>query len=189
MARKEIAVFNSQLMRVAVVCFVSASPALAQAPSANPVSDAIRESWAEAKRNIDESAALIADADYGFKPVDSVRSFGALLAHVAGANYVFCASARGEKPPHAEDEFEKAAKTKTEIVKAVRESIAYCDAAYKRLTDRNAGELVDGAFGAGKAPRAAALIGNAGHNQEHYGNLVTYFRIKGIVPPSSRPRK
>lgn len=155
-------------------------------PGANPVSQAIREAWQGARRNLQESATEMSEADYGFKPVDQVRTFGQILAHVAGANYVFCAGARGEKSPFAEDHFEKTATTKAAIVKALNDSIAYCDAAYDHLTDKSAGESIASPFGGGQATRATALLGNTGHNQEHYGNLVTYFRIKGLVPPSSR---
>jgi DinB family protein len=163
--------------------------ALAQgagAPSANPVSAAVRDSWDGAKRNLRESADLMPEANYAFKPVDTVRTFGQILAHVAGANYVFCAAAKGEQSPFAEDHFEKTATTKAAIVKAVTDSIGYCDGAYTALTDARGAEVVDGPFGGGKTARAGALISNAGHVQEHYGNLVTYFRIKGMVPPSSR---
>ena len=103
--------------------------------------------------------------------------------------YEFCAAAKGEKTPHAEDEFEKSAKTKAEIVKALDGAIAYCDEIYKTLDDAKAAQIVNGAFGGRKAPRAAALFGNTGHFQEHYGNLVTYLRINGLVPPSSAPQK
>ena len=154
--------------------------------SANPVSQAIRETWEGAKRNIKESADQMSEADYSFKPTDSVRTFGQILAHLAGASYVYCSSARGEKTPHEEDDFEKTATTKAQIVKVLNESIAYCDAAYTSLTDRTAAEVVAMAFGGKDAARASALIRNVGHYQEHYGNLVTYFRIKGMVPPSSR---
>jgi hypothetical protein len=125
------------------------------------------------------------EAKFGFKPVDTVRTYGQILAHVAGANYNFCAAARGEKSPFTEDAFEKTATTRPAIIKAVEDSIKYCDTAYAALDDRKAAEIVDGAFGGGKTPRAAALMGNTGHVQEHYGNLVTYMRINGIVPPSS----
>jgi hypothetical protein len=153
----------------------------APAPSADPISQSIRNAWAGAKRNITESADQMPEADYAFKPVDSVRTFGAILAHVAGANYVFCAPARNEKSPYEEDHFEKSTKTKAEVIKALNDSIAYCDAAYTSLTDKTAGETISGGVA-----RAQRLISNAGHLQEHYGNLVTYFRIKGMVPPSSR---
>ena len=154
--------------------------------TANPVSQAIKNAWNGAKRNITESAEQMPEADYGFKPVDGVRTFGQILAHVAGASYVYCSSARGEKSPFGEGDFEKTATTKAAIIKAVADSNAYCDAAFTALTDRSAGELVQKPFGQGQFPRANALLNNTNHLNEHYGNLVTYFRIKGMVPPSSR---
>lgn len=156
------------------------------AAAANPISQAIRQAWDGGTRNLQESAAQMPEADYAFKPIDQVRTFGGILAHVAGANYVFCAAARAEKSPFSEDHFEKNAKTKADIVKALNDSVAFCDAAYKNLTDQSAAESIAMPFGMANGPRAGALIGNAGHVQEHYGNLVTYFRIKGMVPPSSR---
>jgi hypothetical protein len=161
-------------------------PAVAAAQ--NPVSRSIKGQWDAAKGNIVASAEHMPEADYAFKPVDGVRSFGAILAHIAGANYVFCAPALGTKSPFVEDHFEKSAKTKAEIVKGLRESIAYCDKAYTAMTDQTAAEMVPVAFGSGQNARANGLMGNTGHLQEHYGNLVTYFRIKGMVPPSSRPQ-
>lgn len=161
-------------------------PASAQSGGGNPISGSIRSSWDTAKRYIQQSAELMPEADYGFRPVDTVRTFGQILAHVAGANYVICASAKGEKAPHAEGEFEESAKTRAQIAKALMDSIAYCDAAYAALDDKRAGETVDLPFGMGKGPRSAPLLLNTNHVNEHYGNLVTYFRIKGIVPPSSR---
>jgi uncharacterized damage-inducible protein DinB len=155
--------------------------------TAQPVSDAIRAMYDSAKKNIKDSA-MVAEATqaiFDFKPVDSVRTFGQIIAHTAGANYEICAAAKGEKAPHAEAAFDKLT-AKADIVKAFDESVAYCDAAYKVLTDRTAGETIDMPFGMGKAPRAQALILNSGHLNEHYGNLVTYMRVKGIVPPTSR---
>jgi uncharacterized damage-inducible protein DinB len=115
-----------------------------------------------------------------------VRSFGAILSHLAGANYEFCSAAKGEKSPHAEDEFEKSATTRPAIIKALGDSLSYCDAAFAAATDRTLADMVDMPFGMPRATRTAALLGEIGHMNEHYGNLVTYFRLKGIVPPSSR---
>jgi uncharacterized damage-inducible protein DinB len=178
-------------LSASIVCSIAllcpAVHAQQQPPAAaNPVSQAIRDTWEGAKRNIKESADQMSEADYKFKPTDSVRTFGQILAHIAGASYVYCSSARGEKTPHEEDDFEKTATTKAQIVKVLNESIAYCDTAYTSLTDRSAAEVVPMGFGGKDAARASALIRNVGHYQEHYGNLVTYFRIKGMVPPSSR---
>jgi uncharacterized damage-inducible protein DinB len=150
-----------------------------------PVSDAIRASWESASKNIKDSAADVSQAIHDFKPVETVRTFGQIVAHVAGANYEFCAAARGEQAPNAEAAFD-ALTAKADIIKAFDESVAYCDVAFRALTDQTAGQTIDMPFGMGKAARIAALTGNVGHLNEHYGNLVTYMRIKGIVPPTSR---
>lgn len=169
-----------------VVVLASSAGTGAQSPgSGNPVSDAIRSAWNGAKGNLSGAAKVMPQDKYGFKPVESVRSFGAILAHVAGANYLFCSAVRGEKSPHAEDAFEKSATTPGDIVKALEDSFKYCDDAYAALTDAGAGSGIAAPFGGGKTTRAAALMGNNGHLQEHYGNLVTYLRINGLVPPSS----
>ena len=176
---------KTAICRVMAVVALSASVA---AQTANPISQSIRDEWNGVKGNLQKSATAMPEAKFGFKPVDTVRTYGQILAHVAGANYNFCAAARGEKSPFAEDAFEKTATTRAAIIKAVEDSIKYCDTAYASLDDRKAAEMIDGAFGGGKTARAAALMGNTGHVQEHYGNLVTYMRINGVVPPSSQPR-
>ena len=105
-----------------VVCDV---PASAQSlPTANPIATGVRAAWDGAKRNLTRSAEMMPETDYGFRPVDTVRTFGQILAHVAGANYVFCSAAKGETSPHAEAAFEKTATTRAQIIKALNESIA-----------------------------------------------------------------
>jgi len=165
----------------------AASSAFAQAPAAgSPVSQAVRDAWQSAKKNITDSAAQMPEDGYAFKPVATVRTFGQILAHIAGANYEFCSGVRGEKSPHAEDEFEKSATTKADIVKALDASLAYCDQPITAMTDTTAAEVIDLPFGMPKGARAKLILLNIGHLNEHYGNLVTYFRVKGMVPPSSR---
>jgi uncharacterized damage-inducible protein DinB len=180
-----IAVLIGAASAVALVRSVAYPRAQTPAGGGNAVALALKENWEGAKLNIKESADLMPEANYSFKPVDSVRTFGQILAHLAGANYVFCAAAKGEKSPHAEDAFEKTATTRAQIIKAVADSHAYCDGAYA-VDDRKLAETIEMPFGMGKSPRARALVANIGHLNEHYGNLVTYFRLKGIVPPSSR---
>lgn len=165
------------------------APVSAQTPATgNPVAAGIRTTWEGSKRNLTLSAQQMPEADYSFRPVETVRTFGQILAHVAGANYEFCSAAKGEKPPHAEGAFEKTATTRAQIIEVLADSIAYCDAAYAALDDRRASEIVELPFGMGKGARALPLMINMGHVQEHYGNLVTYFRIKGMVPPSSQQK-
>ena len=175
------------LIVVAMACSAGAGlVAQTRGGAAQPVTDAFRSSWDGAKKNIRETADAVPESLYSFSPVPgTVRTLGAILGHVAGANYEICAAAKGEKSPHAEAAFEKLA-TKAAIVKAWDESVAYCDAIFKSVTDRSAGEPIEMPFGMGKGVRASALLMNIGHLNEHYGNLVTYMRMKGIVPPSSR---
>ena len=173
-------------MRKVVLTLVAFAFTATSAAAQNPVSDSLRSSWNGTKRNIKESAEQMPEADYGFKASKDVRSFGEILAHVAGASYMFCAAAKGEKSPFAEEAFEKTATTKAAIVKVTNDAIAYCDGAYTAATDATLGQMVAAPFGTGQVARANPLIGQIGHDNEHYGNLVTYFRVKGMVPPSSK---
>lgn len=126
------------------------------------------------------SAELMPEADYGFKPVATVRTFGQILGHLANENYDFCAAAKGEKNPNSVD-FEKVT-GKADMVTALKAAFAYCDAAYQISDPKGAEETT--LFGQ-KMTKLRVLIFNAIHDAEHYGNLVTYLRIKGLVPPSS----
>ena len=173
-----------------VLSAAMAAPALAQetradAAGANPISQSMRITWSEATRNLQQSAELAPEEILTFRPTDAVRSFGEILAHAAGSNYMFCAIAKGEKAPSNDDEILKVAASKTKLAKAVADSIAYCNGVMDALTDQQAAEPVT-AWGGRKMPRAAVLLLATSHLDLHYGNLVTYFRLKGIVPPSSR---
>lgn len=174
------------LIRRTILTILTVAVTTTTAAAQNPVSDAVRNNWNGVKRNITQSAQLMPEENYSFKPTADVRSFGEILAHVAGASYVFCASAKNEKAPFTEDSFEKSAKTKAQIVKATNDAIAYCDGVFATLTDANAAVSVTGPFGGGQTTRINSLLGQIGHDNEHYGNLVTYFRLKNLVPPSSR---
>jgi uncharacterized damage-inducible protein DinB len=181
---------------ISVLVGLLAAPAFAQSgggtgqtasqpPSAGAVLVRIAQNgWAGAKRNIVESADQMPEADYSFKPVDTVRTFGQVLAHVADSNYFYCARSKGEAPPVPDGTLEKTATTKAAIVKALSESVAYCDAVYASLTAATAAETVK--VGDNQIPRVQPLFSNVSHNVEHYGNLVTYFRMKKMVPPSTK---
>jgi len=163
----------------------AAAPQTPQAPTAAEVLVRLAQNaWAGAKRNVLESAEQMPEAEYSFKPVDTVRTFGQVLAHVADSNYFYCARSKGEAPPVPDGTLEKTATTKAAIVKALGESVAYCDAMYAALTPGSAAETVKA--GNNQIPRVQPLFGNVSHNVEHYGNLVTYFRMKKMVPPSTK---
>jgi len=137
--------------------------------------------YALAKGNILRSANKIPEDLWSFKPTPDVRTVGQLFAHIADGQYEFCGAAIEGKMLNKG--IETSAKTKTEILAALKDAFAYCDAGYGQLTDASAVELVS-AFGQ-KLTRIGLMDFNISHTLEHYGNLVTYMRLKGIVPPSS----
>jgi uncharacterized damage-inducible protein DinB len=172
------------MKKLSVLLAVSVVSVFAQ--SGNPLSTAVRNQYNTAKTNLTRSADKMSDADYSFKPTDSVRSFGQIVGHVADANYMFCSSALGESNPNASN-IEKSKTSKTDLSAALKASFDYCDKAYESLTDATAAQMVK--FGRGNQPRLGVLTFNNMHDYEHYGNLVTYMRLKNVVPPSSEPRK
>lgn len=167
------------------LALVLSSPALAQkAPAADAGVAAIRAQWEAQSGYLLRAAEQVTESDYAFRPVATVRTFGQLIGHVAGSQNAICAMALGE-PEKAEDDIEKSMTTKAQLVAALRASSEYCRRAYAQTDAAAAAEAT--VFG-DKSTRIAALALNAVHDGEHYGNVVTYLRIKGMVPPSSQPR-
>lgn len=141
-----------------------------------------RALWEQLTGYITTVAEELPESTYAYRPTPEVRSFGQLIGHVAGAQYLICGAALGE-PAREEDEIEKTRHAKAELVAALKASSEYCARAYAQ-TDKAAQQATK-LFGQPQT-RLYALVLNATHNAEHYGNLVTYLRLNGIVPPSSR---
>lgn len=127
------------------------------------------------------SAEQMPESDYGFKPTPEVRSFGGIVGHLASANYMFCAAALGEDNPNSQN-FEQVS-SKAELVQGLKDSFAYCDTAYE-MPMRKAMEQVT--FFGQQGSRLWVLNFGLTHSAEHYGNFVTYMRLKGMTPPSSQ---
>jgi uncharacterized damage-inducible protein DinB len=140
---------------------------------------------AKIRRNLAEAAEAMPADEYGFKPTPQVRSFAELVGHIVMANFFFCSQVKGEQPPFPTN-LEKAT-AKTDLVKALNDSLAYCDAAYAATTDSNFNQVVKtpSPSGVRETTRGAVLMFNTTHNNEHYGNIVVYMRLKGHVPPST----
>jgi uncharacterized damage-inducible protein DinB len=126
------------------------------------------------------AAEEMSEADYAFKPTPEVRSLGALFGHVANANYMICATILGEKSP-ATANYETEARSS--VIAGLKASATYCNRAYSMPHDAAMKQVE--LFGM-KGSGVWALAFNASHNAEHYGNVVTYMRLRGKVPPSSR---
>lgn len=176
---------------VLLVCLFTTATIIAQdkpvtpgGPPANPLSGSAKRQYTQFKNFIVASAEKMPEENYGYKPVDTVRSYGQLVGHVADAQYLFCSAIRGEKAPDLKIEQSKT--TKTDLVASLKDAFTYCDKAYDGMSDASGAEIIK--FFGSDAPKLGVLYFNNMHNAEHYGNLVTYLRMKNIVPPSSEPR-
>jgi uncharacterized damage-inducible protein DinB len=180
---------NTILASVMVALLISAAGgSFAQAPaqpSSDPLTAGQKTLHNGVKNFILRAAEKMPEDKFSFKPAPEVRTYGQLLAHIADAQYLFGSAILGEENPRPQVEQNKT--TKAEIVRALKEAFAYSDKAYERLTDREATQTVK-FFGQDFA-KLTLLSLNTAHDNEHYGNLVTYLRMNGIVPPSSEPRQ
>jgi uncharacterized damage-inducible protein DinB len=174
---------TKRFLAVAAAALVGAMHAasVAHAQPADPITTSVRSVHDIVRGYITRSAEQFPEDQYGFQPTKEVRTFGQLLGHIANANYAICGTATGQKGPGVD--VEKTATTKAQLQKALAESFAFCDQAFATMTDATGAEMVK-LFGREQA-RLGALAFNNAHNFEHYGNLVTYMRLKGMVPPST----
>jgi uncharacterized damage-inducible protein DinB len=179
----------------ALLGFILAFPIAAQTGQQAPPNDLslwLRNSYTTNRKYLSRTAEKMPEELYGMRPgaQPEVRTFGQLIGHLANFNYRWCSDAKGEKNPAEETDYEKVT-AKADLVKALNSALTFCDGAYAMLTDANSMNLVQGTKDDGtKTPvlRITRLIVNLAHNNEHYGNLVTYMRIKSIIPPSYEPR-
>jgi uncharacterized damage-inducible protein DinB len=148
----------------------------------NPLSEGLRTDYRAVRDFFLRAAEKMPEAEYGFRPSPDVRSFGQQVAHVADDQYNLCAPAKGETRNAAYTAIESSLSKKAELVAALKEAFAYCDAAYDALTDASGGEPTGSSMGRTKF---GMLNWNLWHTWEHYGNVVVYLRMKGLVPPSS----
>lgn len=146
----------------------------------DPMSKETKQLYTTVKGYILKSAEKMPESNFAFKPSPEVRNYGAVLGHLADDQYFFCSAAKGEKK---DTKIEKEVTSKAALLENLKSAFAYCDEAYDALTDANGGTMMK--FGRGERSLSGILNFNVAHDFEHYGNLITYLRIKGLVPPSS----
>jgi uncharacterized damage-inducible protein DinB len=181
---------NAPLAAVAAALVLLALPVAAEdakapgappaAPIANPAISGLKMPWGRVKDIAVRAAEKMPEDQYGFRPAPEVRTFGQLVGHLADSNAMLCAMALGEKGEPGT--IEKTKTSKADLVAALKESVAACD----RVFAQGDAQLATGIKLFGFDTTRFALVGIiVGHEFEHYGNMVTYMRMKGIVPPSS----
>ena len=144
--------------------------------------DAARVPYESVRDYVLQTARGVPESVIAYRPTDEVRTFGQLLGHIANASFMFCSAALGEDSP-ASTNYEEVT-TKAGLTAGLEEAFRYCDRAYghELMGPRLMEEI--SLFGQ-SGSRLWVLVFNATHTWEHYGNLVTYMRLNGIVPPSS----
>jgi uncharacterized damage-inducible protein DinB len=170
------------LLRFLLICLVVVPTAVASAAD-RPFNAFNQQAYGFLKDVLLRSAEKMPEENYNFKPTEAVRSFGQVLGHVADAQYLFCSMALGEKNPAPN--VEKTKTSKGELIAALKEAFAYCDKAHGSVTNASASQMVK--FHGVEMSKLDVLTVNNMHTVEHYGNIVTYLRLKNIVPPSSEP--
>jgi len=180
----------AQSILVAAAAALPAPAALAQ-PPADPLAATIVPLFGMIERDFESLADAMPADRYGFKPADGefrgVRTFAEQIKHVACANFAFYNQIEHKTPPeHCEEGGPSAAKTKAELTVYLRESFAYAGRVFRALTPANAMDPVDGPYG-GPSTRIGITSLSLWHASDHYGQLVVYLRMNGIVPPASQP--
>lgn len=186
------------LIGVLAVCgAVAAMPASGQdaakkkeAPKAavSPT-QAVLEQWNDIGRKLVAMAEDFPEDKYEFKPNPEQRSFREGLLHVADVNYFFTNPVKGEKPPAQEDFSKDKLKTKAEVAAYVKKSFADGAAAIKARGDAGLNSLVVDPYANQQVRVIDMAYGFVEHSGEHYGQLAVYYRVAGLVPPESRPKK
>jgi len=162
------------------------------APERKTLSQSMDRAFGQAEKEFVPAVEALPEAKFGFVPTKGqfkgVRSFGAQAKHVAAVNYLLGAAILGEKPPAEVGEGDGPAtmKTKAEVVAYVKGSYEYAHKALASLTDANALEPLKSPFGNGMTNRVELSNILLGHTFDHYGQIVVYLRMNGIVPPASR---
>jgi uncharacterized damage-inducible protein DinB len=182
---------------VILFAMIAAVPARAQdaakkdaAPKpALGLSDAVLEQWNGVANKLIAMAEDFPEDKYDFKPTPSQRSFAEQLLHAAGANYFFTNLVKGEKPPAQEDPSRANYKTKADVVAYVKKSMADGAAAIKAKGDAGVSGMMVDPFDNRQVRVSEWAYGFIEHMGEHYGQLAVYYRVAGLVPPESRPKK
>jgi len=170
------------MIRNLSMCLALASACLLQAQSDNPLSTEVKGAYTNVKNNLLKAADKVSEADYAFKATPDVRAFGALIGHTADSNLRTCSAINGE----AKQGGASAKTAKAELVAALKESFAECDKAFDALTDATATQMIS--MGRAQASKLGAMWRTVVHDNEMYGTMAVYMRLKGLVPPSTEGR-
>jgi uncharacterized damage-inducible protein DinB len=167
-------VFVSALAAVANAQITSSPPNPITAP--NPLTTTLSIFRSNMEDKIMNSAEMMPESKYSYRPTKEVRSFAEILTHVGDISYILCSNAKGEATPGTG----VAKETKAEIKAYLKGAFAYCDGTFSGFTDAHLNDPAN--FFGVKTNKMFILTQVGNHDALHYGNLVTYLRINGLEP-------
>src|SRR5262245_2437857 len=176
---------------VLLCCSTLAFSQMPSPPPAKTPGDAVNAILSIVEREFVGAADAMPEDKYSFAPTNGefkgVRTFGQQVKHVAAVNYVFGSAILGEKMPVEGDENgPDSVKTKAEIMKFLKDSFAYVHKAAASISDKNGLDQLSLFDGQLKAARLSVGTFSTAHVMDHYGQMVEYLRMNGIIPPASR---
>jgi uncharacterized damage-inducible protein DinB len=187
----------------ALVCFAAGAFAQAATPNAQAkktpptIASAIDQQVSILEREFVGAAEAMPDDKFNFTPVSlnipgseykTVKTFAEEVRHVAATNYLLWGAITGDKSPipSTEDNGPSSLKTKAEIIKYLKDSFALGHKAAQSITAENAAALVPSPFGQGQTTKLFCATFSVAHAFDHYGQMVEYLRMNGIIAPASR---
>lgn len=168
--------------RICTLTLMGALLGAAALNAQNPLSADLKNSYTFIKGTLIKSADEMPEADYSFKASSTERTYGEIIGHIADVQLALCGNAKGESKKGTAG----SKTTKADLVAALKASFDYCDGVYDSFTDAAATQMVK-VFGHSET-KLSALWGNLGHDEEMYGYMAVYLRLKNLVPPTSEPR-
>jgi len=144
--------------------------------------------WNDVGRKLSAMAEDFPEDKYDYRPAPSVRTFAEQLLHMAGSNYLFTNAALGQRPPGPESESRERFKSKAEVLAYVKKSFQDGAEAIQSKSGQGLNQSVKNPEGGRQIQLLGLAYSLLEHAGEHYGQLVMYYRLAGLVPPESRPR-
>jgi uncharacterized damage-inducible protein DinB len=170
------------LIGILIACLAGAAMFAQNKGGDNPFSADAKQSYSGIKNTLLKAADKMSEENYSFKTTAQVRTYGEMVGHVADIQMMLCGLTKGEQQKPV-----AAGKTsKADLSAALKQSFDYCDGVYNSMTDADGATKVN-MFGR-QVTKLGVLNFNIAHDNEMYGTMVAYLRIKGIVPPSSEGR-
>jgi uncharacterized damage-inducible protein DinB len=167
------------MKRTVMNCLMAALAGAAGLQAQNTLSAEAKAGYQNTKNNILKAAEKMSEADYAFKPTPDIRNFGQLIAHVSDTQLLLCGIVKGEQKRG-----DAASKTtKADLTAALKASSEYCDAVYDGVTEADGKTIVKSPRG--DVSKLGVLNFNVAHDNEMYGTIAVYLRLKGVVPPST----